>query len=145
MTTLPSVRTLADDLWLLLGGTAGEGFTAGPVNLYRGNVTSTVPVDGDGSVHAYAVLYASGGTIPPARRVGGRPRNLGWSFQVSVVGGDDTRLLWCLDTIRGRLTGKRLGGGVLREVGDPGPLRQDTSITPYRYWLPLDYQLAIVQ
>lgn len=145
MTALPSVRTLADDVWALLGGTAGETFTAGVVNLYRGNVTSSVPLDADGSVHAYAVLYAGAGAPPAARRVGGRPRNLAWSFQVSVVGGDDTRLLWCLDTIRGRLTGKRVGGGVLREQGDPGPLREDTSVTPYRYWLPLDYALAIVQ
>lgn len=145
MTTLPSVRSLADDVWLLLGGTAGQTFTAGPVNLYDGNVTSTVPLDADGTVHAYAVFYPGAGAPPAARRVGGRVRNLGWSFQVSCVGGDRTRLLWCLDTIRGRLTGQKLGGGVLREQGDPGPLRQDTSVTPYRYRLPLDYTLAIVQ
>lgn len=145
MTTLPSVRTLADDVWATLGGTAGQAFTAGVVNLYRGNVTATVPLDGDGSVHAYAVLYAGAGAIPAARRVGGRPRNLGWSFQVSCVGGDDTRLLWCVDQIRGRLTGQKVGGAVVREVGDPGPLREDTSITPYRYFLPLDFGLSIVQ
>lgn len=115
------------------------------VNVYLGAVPATPPADPDGRVHVYAVLYPTPGAATQDRLV---PiiDGLTWSFQVTCVGGDPTRCLACVDAVTGALTGRplALGGiatGWLRELGDPGPAREDRDATPSRWFVPLTYQL----
>lgn len=138
MTTIPSTRTTADQVHELLGGIPS-------LLAFRGSV-GDVPLGKDGTVDAYVVAYYSGGHgFRP--RLGGKPRHLGWSAQITCAGGNDVKVLWAVDQVRAALTGKRVidGGrsGLLHELGDPGPIRIDRSITPVRYYLPLDFGLNL--
>jgi len=149
-------RLLADQVWALLGGTAGQAATVGAVNLFRGEPDipprktdgSPDPYwDPDGRVHAYACLYASPGRRF-STRASGTPTNLGWSFQMTCVGGDDNRCLWCVEEIRNILTGGRLTidghtTSPMLEVGDPGPVRADRDVTPHRSYVPLLFGLPL--
>ena len=150
------VQPIAEQGWVQLGGDPGETATTGTVNLFRGEpVIPPAPTDGspsvwwdpDGAVHAYACLYAGAGRSY-ATRVCGSQRNLAWSCQVTCVGGDDNRTLWCVDQVRGRLKGVYLtvdGRQVLlREVEvDSGPVRVDRDVDPHRSWLPLFFAAAL--
>lgn len=137
-TTVPSARTTADEVHELLEGISN-------LLVFRGKV-GAVPVGSDGTVVAYAVGYYGGGA-PRVTRLGGRPRNLAWSGQITCAGGDDVKALWAVDQVRGALTGVRVTNGTrtgcLYEIGDPGPIREDRSISPYRYYLPLDFGLYL--
>jgi hypothetical protein len=129
-----AVRTLADQVWALQQAITN-------VNHYRGNVASNPPLDPDGKVHAYAVLYAGAGRAFGGRMVAA-PGQTDWTFQVTCVGGDDNRALWCVDKIRAALTGAPLAvsgtsAGRIRELTNPGPVRRDDDVSPPRYYLPL--------
>lgn len=137
--TTPAARPLADQVHELLEATAN-------LTVFRGEAGEPVMGE-DGTVNAYVVGYYGAGA-PHVRRLGGRPRNLAWSFQLTCVGGDDTKALWCVDEIRTALIGKRLDvegrvTGLLREVGDTGPVRKDRGIVPHRFYLPLDFGLYV--
>lgn len=138
MTTIPSALTTADEVHTLLEAVAH-------VDVFRGKV-GTVTTGDDGSVNAYAVAYYGIGA-PRATRLGAMPRNLALSWQVTCVGGDDVKALWCVDQVRAALTGQRITvdgrSGVVRELGDPGPIRPDRDVTPWRYYLPLDFGLYL--
>lgn len=138
MTTVPSARTTADEVHELLDAIDN-------LLLFRGKV-GAVPMGDDGTVDAYATAYYGAGA-PRTTRLGGRPRNLDWGFQVTCAGGDDVKALWCVDEVRAALTGKRVTNGtrtgLLYEIGDPGPIREDRSISPSRYYLPLDFGLYL--
>lgn len=136
VTTHTPAGALADAVWQAIQ-------TVPAVNHYDGEVPGTPPTDPDGRVHAYAVFYPAPGN-PRARRMDRIPDTLDWTFQVTCVGGDRTRAMWCVDRIRGRLTGARvtIPAGptvILDEVGDPGPLRRDETVNPVRLYLPLLY------
>lgn len=150
-------RLLTAQVWALLGGTPDKTSTVGLVNLFRGEphipTNTRTPDDpwwdADGAVHAYACLYASPGR-KFSNRASGVPTNLGWSFQVTAVGGDDERCLWCLEEVRGRLTGARLVvDGVttapITEAGDPGTVRIDRDVTPHRSYVPLLFGLPLAR
>jgi hypothetical protein len=115
------------------------------VNVYVGAVPDTPPSDPDGRVHVYAVLYPGPGTSTQDRLV---PivDGLLWTGQVTCVGGDVERALACADAVADALTGTTLdltgiGTGYLREIGDPGPAREDRDARPSRWFVPLTYQL----
>ena len=138
MTTIPSARTTADEVHALLDGIAN-------LLVFRGKV-GPVDLGKDGTPAAYAVAYYGAGA-PRVTRLGGRPRNLAWSCQITCAGGDDVKALWAVDQVRAALTGIRVTNGtrsgLLYELGDPGPLREDRDVTPYRYYLPLDFGLYL--
>lgn len=138
MTTVPSARTTADEVHDLLDDIDN-------LLLFRGKV-GDVPLGDDGTAAAYAVAYYGAG-VPRIQRLGGRPRNLAWSAQITCAGGDDVKALWVVDQVRAALTATRVTNGtrsgLLYELGDPGPIREDRSITPYRYYLPLDFGLYL--
>lgn len=142
------VLTLADDVWAILGAVAA-------VNHFDGEPTIPTPTgapgdpywDPDGRVHAYTVFYPAAG-FRSSNRVGAGLSFLDWSFQVTCVGGDRTRCLWCVDKIRSAFTGRRLtltGGraGRIRELGNPGPVRIAQDVAPTRAYLPLDFGVHI--
>lgn len=138
MTTVPSVRTTADQVHALLDGIAN-------LLVFRG-AAGQIPLGKDKTVDSYAVAYYGGGH-PFVTRLGGRPRNVEWSAQITCAGGNDVKALWAIDQVRAALTGKRITvgarTGLLRELGDPGPIREDRSISPYRYYSPLDFGLYL--
>lgn len=144
-------RVLTDQVWARLqtlnGATDLEG-----VNTYRGGLYGpdgrevTPPHDPDGRVHPYAVLYASPGRRFSLRQ-SAHPDNLDWGFQITCVGGDDNRALWCFDEVRGLFTGHWLNVGdgtraLITEVTDPGPIRVDRGVTPHRSYFPVLFGLA---
>jgi hypothetical protein len=135
---VPDVRSLSDIVWALLDGIAG-------VNAFDGEVTDP-PLDTDGRVHAYAVYYPDPAHAR-SNRAGGTPNTLDWGCQVTCVGGDRTRALWCVDKVRAALTGRRVTidgrRGVLAEVGNPGPIRRDTDVSPVRFYVPLEFHTSI--
>lgn len=116
------------------------------VNTYDAEVPKTPPLDEDGRVHAYAVLYMGPGGWR-GTTLGDRPRQLAGSGQVTCVGGDPQRALWCVGRIRAALPGLVTVGGReyrlrLRE-GDPGPVRRDDDVTPVRHYVPLEFSIFI--
>ena len=116
------------------------------LNAFDGEVPTTPPLDPDGRVHPYAVLYAGPGRAS-SQTVCATPRDMDVSFQVTAVGGDTSRCLWAVDRIRGTLTGMRLTVdglevGQIVETTDPGPARRDDDVQPSRMFVPILYSLT---
>lgn len=136
--TAVDVATLADPVWDLIDAVTN-------VNTYDAEIinadgSTEPPKDADGRVHAYAVYYPGPGWAHALLGCGGTD-SLDWSFQVTCVGGDRTRALWCVGKIRAALAGKTITVGgqklTIREVGDPGPVRRDDDVTPPRHHVPI--------
>lgn len=150
--TTTGIRPLAEQAWLLLDAISGVNAFDGAVDIpaYDADDEATHPfwdLDDAGrpvDVHAYAVFYPSPGRRD-RRTVAPGSTNVAWSFQVTCVGGDRTRALWCVDKVTTALTGHRLqlpgrrGGGLISELADPGPIRIDRDVTPYRHYVPIDF------
>jgi hypothetical protein len=118
--------------------------TVTAVDVYDGEAPATPPLDPDGRVRAYAVLYASPGRLYASALDGGQRSILG-SFQVTCVGGDDSRALGCTDEIRAGLIGAVTVDGVTRVIRardeDPGPILTDPNYLPPRHYVPLEFEL----
>jgi hypothetical protein len=114
------------------------------VDAYDSEVPATPPLDPDGRVRAYAVLYASPGALS-ASALDGNQRTILGSVQVTCVGGDPSRALKCIDAVRSGLSGYVTVDGLTRVVrareDDPGPVRVDTDVWPPRHYAPLEFQL----
>jgi hypothetical protein len=97
-----------------------------------------VQVDPDGRAHMYAVLYFSPGRFTSDRACGA-PDQLQGSFQVTAAGGDVHRALVAATKVRSALTGVRLtdGSGLVNESTDPGTVREDPSVSPSRWYVPI--------
>jgi hypothetical protein len=95
-------------------------------------------VDPDGRSHMYAVLYFSPGWLTSDRAVG-VPSILAGSFQVTCAGGDVHRALTAASKVRAALTGARLSAssGLVSESTDPGSVREDPSVAPSRWYVPI--------
>lgn len=134
--TAVDVADLADPVWDRLDAIAN-------VNAFDGEVDAP-PLDGDGRVHAYAVYYPGPGWAHALLACGGTD-SLDWSFQVTCAGGDRTRVLWCIQQVRGALSGSRISVGgqqlTISETGDPGPIRRDDDVSPPRFYVPLQFAL----
>lgn len=129
--TAASARLIHDEVWALLSNVAG-------VNAYDGEVPDTPPLDQDGRVHAYAVLYSSAG-LPLSLMLDAAQDSLLGGFQVTSVGGDPRRALWCLDRVRAALIGAEITiDGRPHVIAasdiDPGPVRRDDDVTPPRHY-----------
>lgn len=94
--------------------------------------------DPDGRAHMYAVLYFSPGWLT-SDRASGVPSTLAGSFQVTAAGGDVHRALTAATKVRAALTGARLSAssGLVNESTDPGSVREDPSVSPSRWYVPL--------
>ena len=135
-----STREVHAQVWALLAAVAG-------VNTYDGEVPTNPPVDTDGRVHAYAVLYLFPGR-PTALTLDATQSSLLGGFQVTCVGGDPTRALWCLDKVRAALVGAfvTVDGRehqITASEFDPGSVRRDDDVTPPRHYVPDRYDLFI--
>jgi hypothetical protein len=139
--------TLADAVWALLTPLGNLGAVTGAIP-FRGDLVDAngnpvePPLDPDGRVHPYFVAYFGGGRASSLRVAGSRDK-VAWSCQVSCVGGDDNRALWCVDQVRAALTGKRVAGGCLYETVEPGPPQRSDNVRPPRFWTPILYGLNV--
>lgn len=114
------------------------------VNTYDGEVPKTPPLDPDGRVHAYAVLYATPGNLHTTNLTGVQSALLG-GFQVTCVGGNPTRALWCVDKVRTAMaTTVTIDGRaypIRAREEDPGSVRRDDDVSPPRHWVPVEFQV----
>lgn len=134
---MATALSVHDAVWPILDAIAN-------VNAYDAEVPKTPPRDEDGRVHAYAVLYASPGLLFSTDLTGNQSALLG-SFQVTCVGGDTTRALWCVDKVRTAMaTTVTLDGRaypIRAREEDPGPVRRDDDVNPARFWVPVEFQV----
>lgn len=115
---------------------------------YDGEVPDSPPVDPDGRVHPYAVLYPTAGMRRDSA-LNTRQDHLDWGFQVTVAGGDAQRATWAVDAVLASLLDHRpavagLSTGPIRLAGDLGPLRRDDEVHPPRHYLPLSLTVTAV-
>lgn len=142
------VRVIADLVWTVIDAIPN-------LTTYRGQFVDAngkpfdPPLDPDGRVHPYAIVYFNGGRAY-SRRVGGGPKALSWGFQVTCAGGDDNRALAAISAVRTALTETRINPGdgvkprrLVEDEGDPGPLRRDEGVSPSRMYLPLYFYTQI--
>lgn len=135
-----STLEVHNQVWALLDGIQG-------VNTYDGEVPATPPKDPDGRVHGYAVLYMFAGR-PADLMLAATQDSLFAGFQVTCVGGDPTRALWCLDKVRTALVGAFITvDGRQHQITasefDPGSVRRDDDVTPPRHYIPDRYDVFI--
>ena len=138
---VPSTRTHRDAILARLQ-------TAPNLTVFDGEVPSTPPLDGDGAVKPYTVLWGGGGEPLPSS-LAWKHEDLDLPFQVTCAGGDLTRCLWALDTARGVLLDQVLivpgrSLGPIRPDGNPGPPRLDDDVEPSRHWVPALFRLLSV-
>ena len=136
-----SVRALHDAVWPLLDAVKS-------VAAYDGAVPKTPPIDpADGTVNAYAVLYVSAGR-PAGLTLDGTASSLFGGFQVTCVGGDPTKTLWCLDKVRKALLAveSTIGGRgptIPASELNPAVLRRDDDVAPPRHYVADRYEVFI--
>lgn len=105
-------------------------------------ISNPKPVlDSDKAAHAYIVLHPSPGegnrleeplTASPGNRV--------WRCQATCAGGDPERALIAIERLQSGLVGQQLTdtSGFVREEGNLGPIRPDITVTPNRWFAPVD-------
>lgn len=115
------------------------------LSVYDAEVPKTPPVDVDGRIHPYAVLYA--GTATNQRSaLSGASTDFRWPFQITVVGGDRQRCAWAAWKVTGALVDKRLTvtgftTGLITHEAGPGISRDDVEVPP-RHYQPLLFSLT---
>lgn len=99
--------------------------------------------DRDGAARPYAALYPSPGWQHGVS-LSGPSDQARLTFQVTAAGGDTDRALRAIDRTRAALLdwvpgapGVECGRLTEPDDYDPGPLRVDRDVTPYRWWAPL--------
>lgn len=134
---MPTALEVHDAVWAKLDAVAN-------INAYDGEVPNNPPLDADGRVHAYAVLYMSPGRLY-AGALNGAQTSLDGTHQVTCVGGDATRALWCIDKVRTGLLGSITIAGRVYTIRaldeDPGNVRPDLDKTPPRHYGPVLFRL----
>jgi hypothetical protein len=134
---MPTSSTLHDVIWERMEAIAD-------IDVYDAEMPATPPMDPDGRVRAYAVLYTSPGNLMASALDGGQRCLLG-SVQVTCVGGDPSRALGCVDAVRTGLIGSVTVDGLTRVIRareeDAGPLRVDPNVWPPRHYAPLEFEL----
>ena len=98
-------------------------------------------MDSDGKAHAYIVLYPYTALADRAEEDLQASSSLRLQrFQATCAGGDVRRALIAVERLQDTVVGKVLapGTGVVREDGDLGPLRKDLTVSPNRWYAPID-------
>ena len=140
--------TVGNGVWTLLGGTVDLMFTAGAPNLFRGRVDDP-PLQEDGTVEGYAVLYSSPG-LRSGSRLGATRDRFDGTFQITCVGADDEACLWVVDEVTGRVTGKQIATGpdgsrkrrIVEDLANQSrSVIRDESVQPPRFYVPLLFRI----
>lgn len=114
------------------------------LDVFDGDVKAVM--DSDGRAHPYAVLWAGPGRDNPnEERESGGGRAQAWTFQVTAAGGDVTRCRRATQRVLDALLNKRLfpDGGTIHLDFDPGTEREDRTVTPSRWYVPLTFIVAL--
>lgn len=136
------IQAVVNPVWELLDGIANlQAFDAEFVNADGDPVEPDK--DDDGRVHAHAVFYPSAGLLR-SLTLDATPDVLDAGFQVTCVGGDRVRALWCVNQVRQALTGTWISVAgqdlqIQETPGDTGPIRRDDDPKPPRFYLPLTF------
>lgn len=118
--------------------------TSPGLDVFDGDVKARM--DSDGRAHPYAVLWVSPGRNDPAEaRESDTGRALVWTFQVTAAGGDVPRCRRATQRTLDALLDARPfpNGGLIKLDFDPGPEREDTNVTPSRWYVPLVFTLSL--
>ncbi|HEY1175507.1 MAG TPA: hypothetical protein VGF17_05070, partial [Phytomonospora sp.] len=97
-------------------------------------------MDSDQRAHAYLAIFPSPGVLSVAdQSVSGHGGPRDWRFQVTAAGGDVARCIKAVQRAQDVLVETRLDDstGLVREDGDPGAIRPDTTVSPTRWFVPL--------
>lgn len=113
---------------------------AGRVTIYDSDVPTNPPVDGQRFVLPYVVLWASPAS-PTQRSIATTPNGWRWTVQATCAGGAPDRAIHACRVARHALEGAVLlpGVGKLMEVPNGQPFRRDTTTTPPRWYVPLQF------
>lgn len=140
---MATALALHDAVWTKFDAIVG-------VNTYDGEVVNSdgapanPPADGDGRVHAYAVLFMFPGNLY-ASGLSGTQASLDGGFQVTCVGGDPTRRDWCVDKVRTGLIGTVAIDGQTRLIrareGDQGRMAREDDKVPPRHVAHIEFVL----
>ena len=106
----------------------------------------TARMDSDGRAHPYVAIWPSPGRTDTAQEaLCGLPGPRDWTCQVTAAGGDLPRAMRAAAAVHAQLTGWQpaTDTGLMRETVDPGPYLHDTSVTPARWFTPLQYATEI--
>lgn len=139
----PRQQLITDAVIARLGGL---GFT-----VYRAEVTSSVPVlSTTGRIAPYLVAYPFGKAAGPDGNLGDSTDDLTYTVQVQCVAGFAADCEYVVDQVDGRLnrwtpsvTGYACGTFRPPVGYDPGPVRRDETVTPVRFWVPLQYRTTV--
>lgn len=112
------------------------------ITVYDGEVPTTPPVDAEGRVHPYLVLYPGGGNATRTA-LDATSSLTAWSFQVTAVGGDPQRCLWAAAAAASALVDVRLAipdwvCAPLEQQPTPDMARDDKPRPP-RFYVPLRF------
>lgn len=112
------------------------------LNVFDAEVPETPPLDPDGRVHPYAVMWGDIGT-----RVNSSlaldSADMDWPFQVTCVGGDINRCLWAVDKVCAALVdvspvvAGRSVWPIRQEAAGPDKPIRDDKVQPPRWYVPL--------
>lgn len=146
---LPKIRrkVLGDQLFARLSALPGPQ----AVTVYRGEVDPKPPTMPDSDrVAPYVVLFDGSGPTNLEPDLGGQNEDLRWTPQITVAAGfpaDCTQLVdrVCSWVYRWTPVVTGLSAGPLEPPPgyDPGQVRPDRTVSPIRYFLPMQWQLDI--
>ena len=133
-------QDLHDAVWAKLDAIAN-------LTTYDAVVPTNPPVDGDGRVEAYAVLFASPGRLY-ASALDGVQASRDSTIQVTCAGGDPNYVFNAVSKVTSGLLGPVTIAGATydiraREDFDPGQIRKDETKTLPRFFLPLEFRLHV--
>lgn len=119
--------------------------------VYRAEVATTVPVQpATGRIAPYLVAYPFGKAGGPDPDLGDSTNDLTYTVQVTCVAGFSADTEYVVDQVNGILnrwtpTVTGMVCGTLRPPPgyDPGPVRPDYTVTPPRFWVPLQYRTTV--
>lgn len=106
---------------------------------------TSVAMDGDGRAHIHAALYMGPGK-PDDERAATAFASTNVTFQVTAVGGDQSRCLLAIEKVKAALHGLRVGDDsslLICDPFDPGAIRVDRDPSPSRSYLPLIFRVSL--
>lgn len=117
----------------------------------RGELSTSPPImPENGRVAPYAVLYPFGPADGPNLDLGDTAADLTYTCQINVAAGFETDCEYWIDQVVGlmnRWTPAVSGlvfGRFRPPTGyEPGAVRRDDTVTPPRFWLPLQYRIPV--
>lgn len=141
----------------MLEGHLRTGLVAGPgvpaVSVYRGEVPKGEPPllpDDSGRIGPYVVLFDGVGTPDIEPDLAGQNVDLRWSSQMIVGAGWQADCSATVDRIcdlvyrwSPSIPGLAAGRTEPPPGYDPGPLRRNDSVSPPRWWTPLQWRLDV--